>query len=320
MFKKFISTFAFLFLFFSATFLFLGKNQPVNAQTNLLNAPIEVGAQEATDSAEMISDESLASPSAEVVEKIKKKTDEDITQPTQKQKSKLATYLEETPIGPLSWNNFLQHAIRNAITQGVTANVIVLVLLFPLIASLIGASRHMIGLRGFGIYIPAVLAVALVSTGIVEGMIIFGAIVVLALLAKKILKKTKLAYLPRTALLLWTVSMGIFGVLLLAPSLGLVTLMSINIFPILILMLLAENFLDAQARSKQSEAVALTIETLALAFVSSLLFRWEFLQKLALTEPELLILAIVAINIIIGRFAGLRLKEWFRFRSLIEEE
>jgi hypothetical protein len=97
-------------------------------------------------------------------------------------------------------------------------------------------------------------------------------------------------------------------------------LMSINIFPILILMLLAENFLDAQARSKQSEAIALTIETLGLAFVSSLLFRWEFLQKFALTEPELLIITTVIINIAIGRFAGLRLKEWFRFRSLIEEE
>lgn len=320
MFKKSTLIFARSLLFFSAALLFSGKNQLAFAQTNLLDAPIEIETEESTDSAEMALDDSLASPSAEVVQKIKEKTDEDITQPTQKQKSKLATYLEETPVGALSWNNFLQHAIRNAIAQGVTANVIVLVLLFPLIAALIGASRHMIGLRGFGIYIPAVLAVALVSTGIIEGMIIFGAIVILALLAKKVLKKTKLAYLPRTALLLWTVSMGIFGVLLLAPTLGLVTLMSINIFPILILMLLAENFLDAQARSKQSEAIALTIETLGLAFVSSLLFRWEFLQKLALTEPELLIVTIVIINIAIGKFAGLRLKEWFRFRSLIEEE
>jgi len=291
----------------------------MHAQTSLLKADIEV-IENATDSAEATSEASLASPSAEVVEKIKEKTEGDITQPTDRQKSKLATYLEETPIGDLSWNNFIQHAIRNAIEEGVAPNILVLVLLFPLIASLIGASRHIIGLRGFGIYIPAVLAVALVSTGVFEGIAIFGAIVLVALIAKRVLKKTKLSYLPRTAMLLWVVSMGIFGVFLVSPYFGLVSLMSINIFPILILVLLSENFLDAQSRSKQSEAIALTIETLALAFASTLLLRWEVMQKFALTEPELLIMTTVLINVVIGKFAGLRLKEWFRFRSLIEEE
>lgn len=317
MLKKLISQFLLLFIF--STFFLSTQAKPVVAQADLLNAKLEV-LNDSTDSADATPAASLASPSAEVVEKIKEKTDEDITQPTEKQKSKLATYLEETPVGPLGWNNFIQHAIRNAITEGVTPNILVLVLLFPLVASLIGASRHMIGLRGFGIYIPAVLAMALVSTGIVEGITIFGAIVGVALIAKRILKKTKLSYLPRTALLLWVISMGIFGVILLSPTFGLVSLMSINIFPILILVLLAENFLDAQAKSKESEAIALTIETLALAFVSSLILRSEVMQKFALTEPELLIITTVLINLVIGKFGGLRLKEWFRFRSLIEEE
>jgi hypothetical protein len=311
--------FPFLLLFILSGFV-LTKVTPVSAQNSLLQADLEILNEEATDSAEATAEASLASPSAEVVEKIKEKTEEDITQPSDKQKSKLATYLEETPVGPLSWNNFIQHAIRNAIKEGVTPNILVLVLLFPLVASLIGASRHIIGLRGFGIYIPAVLAVALVSTGVLEGIAIFGAIVLVALFAKKLLKKTKLSYLPRTAMLLWVISMGIFGVFLLSPYFGLVSLMSINIFPILILVLLSENFLDAQAKSKQSEAIALTIETLALAFASTLLLRWEVMQKFALIEPELLIMTTVLINVVIGKFAGLRLKEWFRFRSLIEEE
>lgn len=285
----------------------------------LLQAELEILGNDASPSTQATSEASLSSPSAEVVERIQKKTEEDITQPTTKQKSKLAQYLDDTPVSPLSWNNFIQHALRNAISKGIAPNIIVLVLLFPLVASLIAASRHIIGLRGFGIYIPAVLAVALVSTGVMEGLAIFGAIVVVAIFSKKFLRKTKLSYLPRTAMLLWMISMGIFGVLLSSPAFGLVSLMSINIFPILILVLLSENFLDAQARSKQSEAIALTLETLVLAFVSSLLLRWEIMQKFALTEPELLILTTVLINLIIGKFTGLRVKEWFRFRSLIEE-
>lgn len=306
-----------LFSLFIVTSAILIK--PVFAQNSLLQAELEIIDDEATTAAQATDEGSLATPSAEVVEKIQKKTEEDITQPTVKQKSKLAQYLDDTPISPLSWNNFIQHSIRNAIADGVAPNIIVLVLLFPLVASLIAASRHIIGLRGFGIYIPAVLAVALVSTGITEGLAIFGAIVVVAIFSKKFLRKTKLSYLPRTAMLLWLISMGIFAVLLLSPTFGLVSLMSINIFPILILVLLSENFLDAQSRSKQSEAIALTVETLALAFASSLLLRWDIMQKFALTEPELLIFTIALMNIIIGKFTGLRIKEWFRFRSLIEE-
>ncbi|MDH5533092.1 MAG: hypothetical protein OEX81_01555 [Candidatus Pacebacteria bacterium] len=127
MLKKLISQFLLLFIF--STFFLSTQAKPVVAQADLLNAKLEV-LNDSTDSADATPAASLASPSAEVVEKIKEKTDEDITQPTEKQKSKLATYLEETPVGPLGWNNFIQHAIRNAITEGVTPNILVLVLLF----------------------------------------------------------------------------------------------------------------------------------------------------------------------------------------------
>ncbi|MDA1079526.1 MAG: hypothetical protein O2840_02450, partial [bacterium] len=172
----------------------------------------------------------------------------------------------------------------------------------------------------FGIYIPAVLSVALVSTGIFEGIIMFVGIVITALVAKKLIAKLKLSYLPRTGLLLWTISLGIFATLVLAPLLNITSLMSVNIFPILILVLLAENFLDAQTRTKQSEAIALTLETLGLAFVSGLILKWEPLQKLVLLEPELMFMGTAALNIIIGKFVGLRLSERMRFRSIIEEE
>ncbi len=262
----------------------------------------------------------VASPAAEAVQKIQEKTESDITQPTQKQKSKLAAYLEKNPPGDLSWNNFLRYAISYSVSEGVPPNIIVLVMLFPLIASLIAASRHVIGLRGFRIYIPAVLSVALVSTGAFEGVTLFLAIALSAILTNKFLRKIKISYLPRTALLLWTISLGIIALLLVAPIFNLTNLMSVNIFPILILVLLSENFLDAQSRTKQSEAFALTVETLGLAILSSLIIKWESLQKFALIQPELLLLSIAALNIIVGKFTGLRISEWLRFRSIIEEE
>ncbi|NCO12278.1 MAG: hypothetical protein COZ34_04280 [Candidatus Pacebacteria bacterium CG_4_10_14_3_um_filter_34_15] len=294
------------------------KNAEINTNVDFIDPDFLVS--DATEGATATDSTKLASPSAEVVEKIQEKKDQDITETSGKQKTKLETYMDENPPESLSWNNFIQHAIRTAVSNGLQVNVIVLIILFPLIASLIAASRHIIGLRGFGIYIPAVLSVALVSTGVVEGLIIFLVIALTAIVARKILGKAKLSYLPRTSLMLWMVSLGIFIVLMLAPFIKIVTLLSVNIFPILILVLLAENFLDAQAKTKQSEALALTIETIGLAVFSGFLLKFEPLQKLALSEPELLLLAPGLINILIGKFAGLRVSERLRFRSLIEEE
>jgi len=153
-----------------------------------------------------------------------------------------------------------------------------------------------------------------------EGIIIFLAIVLTASVAKKLIIPLKLSYLPRTALLLWMISIGILGTMFLSPSINMVTLMTVNIFPILILVLLAENFLDAQSRTKQTEAIALTVETIVLSAIGGLILKWETMQKLALLEPELLILGIASLNIIIGKFTGLRISERLRFRSIMEEE
>lgn len=259
----------------------------------------------------------LATTSAQ--ERIQERKDRDLTDTGGKQKSELALFLEENPPDTLSWNNGLQHAIVAAVEAGMPANIIVLVILFPLVAALIAASRHVIGLRGFGIYIPAVLSVAFVSTGIIAGLLLFIAISGTAAITSKVLKKTKMPYLPRTALLLWTISLGLLALFLLAPIFNLVDLMTVNIFPILILVLLSENFLDAQSRTKEREALALTVETLILAIFSSLLLNWSALQRLALTEPELLLVLTALLSVVIGKFSGLRVSERLRFRAMIEE-
>lgn len=276
--------------------------------------PIEATAAASTASG------SLSSPSAEVKEKLQEKKDKDLTDPSGRQKSELTIFLEQHPPQPLAWNNFIQHAIFSAVAKGVPANVIVLTLLFPLVAALIAASRHVIGLKGFGIYIPTVLSVAFVSTGILAGVLIFSAITLTALAFNKLIKKTRMPYLPRTALLLWTISLGIFGLFMLAPVLDVTNLMTVNIFPILILVLLSENFLDAQSKSKESQAIALTMETIVLAIISSWLLNWGLLQKVALQEPELLLIVTALISIVIGKFSGLRVSERLRFGSIIEEE
>lgn len=263
---------------------------------------------------------SLASASAEAEQRLQDKKDQDLTETGGEQKSKLAAFLDENPIGPLSWNNPLQHAIRQAIANGLPANIIVLLLLFPLIAAIIAAARHVIGLKGFGVYIPAVLSVAFVSTGIFTGVIVFVAVLIAATIARLVVKRFKLPLLPRTAMLLWVVSFFITIILIASSWLNVTSLLTLNIFPLLIIMLLTENFMSTQLFSSQKEALSITFETLVIAVICAFIINMEAVQQTVLLNPEISLLAVAGLNLIIGRYTGLRLLERTRFQSIIEEE
>ncbi|MCC6711422.1 MAG: hypothetical protein IT416_03685 [Candidatus Pacebacteria bacterium] len=275
---------------------------------------------EATSPIEASDTGKLASSSAEVDQKIQEKKDQDITETGGKQKSKLAAYLDEHPIGSLNLFNPLQHAIRQAIANGLPANIIVLLMLFPLIASIIALARHIVGLKGFGVYIPAVLSVAFVSTGIMIGVAMFFAVLVAATIARRVVKKLKLPLLPRTAMLLWVVSFFILGLLIASSFTNTSALLSISIFPLLIIMLLTENFMSTQLFNSQKEALSITFETLLVAVLCALLINLEGVQKFVLLYPELSLLSVAITNMLIGKYTGLRLLERVRFESMIEEE
>ena len=274
--------------------------------------PIATNSATATESADIV-----ATPSA-TVEKIQEKKDNDITETGGKKKDALTAYLDDNPIGELTWHNVMQHGLRRAINNGLPANIIVVLILFPIITSIIAASRHLIGLQGFGIYIPAVLSVAFVSTGITTGVAVFAAVLIAATIFKAVLKRLRLQYLPRTALLLWGVSLIILILLVLASLFGVSGFLSLNIFPLLIIMLLTENFMETQLTSSTSQTVQLTLETLIIAIVCSLLIGNEFFQRIVLLRPELTFVSVAVFNLVIGRYSGLRLLEYIRFRSLIE--
>src|SRR3989338_5008630 len=103
-------------------------------------------------------------------------------------------------LGPI-WLNPLKYAISNAVAAGVEPSTIVLLLLLPVVASIIAGARHLIGLRGFGIFLPAALSVVFVATGPVVGIGLFLVIVFVSTTARITMRrlKLKLQYLPRMA-------------------------------------------------------------------------------------------------------------------------
>lgn len=215
--------------------------------------------------------------------------------------------------------NPLKHAIRNAAVAGVPLNTIILLLLLPVVASLIAAARHLIGLRGFGIFLPAALSIAFFAIGPVLGIALFLLIVAVSTAARVLMRKLKfrLQYLPRMALILWLVSLGVLGVLFAAPLFGNREIVDVSIFPVLFLVLLAEDFTRVQLGKSVAVAINLTSETLVLALISFAALSLKPVQHFALLNPEILLISVAVFDFFLGKYVGLRVLEVWRFRKLI---
>jgi len=245
----------------------------------------------------------------------------DLTKETEESVEPLKKILDTQEVGSALPFNPVKYAIRGAIDAGVPPNTLVLLLLLPGVAALIAAARHLVGIRGFGIFLPAALSVVFVATGPLMGIGLFLVIVFVSTSARMLLRKLKikLQYLPRMALILHFVVLGILLILFLAPVIRSSVLTNVSIFPVLILVLLAEDFSRVQLGKSAKVAISLTIETLILALISYIFLNLKFVQEFALLKPEVWILLIVAFDFLLGRYIGLRVMEMWRFRKLISK-
>lgn len=242
----------------------------------------------------------------------------DLTVPT-KEKGRLERVLDSQQLTGWWGLNFLKIAIRNAVAQGVSPNTMVVLFLFPLVAALVAFSRQIIGISGFGVIMPTLLSVAFLSTGGLAGMILLLFILGAATISRNLVKKVRIPYLPRMAMIFWIVSMAIMILLIGSPSLGLARLIGVGIFPILLFVLLSETFVESQITRSLSTSLLMTAETVILALIGYKIMSAPWVQEQVLLHPETWVILILLADYMIGRYKGLRLMEVWRFRELIKK-
>lgn len=227
----------------------------------------------------------------------------------------LGTFSSRTvrDIGP---TNFVSFGINFLVNRGVPINNIILILMLPIIATILAFSRQVIGLKAFGLITPALTSLTFLVMGLEYGLIVFAVILLSGTLTRLVLRRFHLLYLPRMALVLTNVSISILILLGLGVVAEQTVVLSFSIFPILILTLLAEEFIAVQFTSGARRAATITAWTLVLAICCYYIVSWELFRTIVISYPEVVILCI-PLNILLGRWTGLRLTEYIRFRNLL---
>ncbi len=213
-------------------------------------------------------------------------------------------------------NQFIQLALANS----VPLDTLILVLILPIIVTLIAFFRQVIGIKAFGIYTPAIITFAFLATNQLKyGITIFITVIVVGTLARFILKRIRLLYLPRVAIMITIVGFSILFLLFIGGTYDRTGLASVSIFPILIMITLVEKFVAVQIEKGGRTAILLAAETLIISIIGYYIASWPAMIGLVLNHPWV-ILFTIPINVLLGKWTGLRLSEYFRFRQIIKSK
>lgn len=220
------------------------------------------------------------------------------------------------------WNGFnaLRVATGWAVNKGISTNTLVLLLLLPLVATLVSFLHYVVGLSGYGIFMPTMIAVAFLATGVFGGLLLFALILIVSILSNLLLRKLKLHFWPARAIGLMLISIGTFLLMVLSSFVSWIDISQISIFPILFMILLAEEFTRTQLVKSEKEAKKLMIGTIVLAVVGAVTMNFTWIQNVALNYPDLLVILVLVINLLVGNYTGIRWMEISRFKKAIREK
>ncbi len=204
------------------------------------------------------------------------------------------------------------------VEQGVPLQTVTLLLMLPIVATLVAFFRQVVGIKAFGIYTPSIITFALLAfdpNGLKYGVAIFISVILVGMVTRLALKKFRLLYLPRVAITLSIISLAILIILVIGGIYDRTGLAAISIFPLLIMITLAEKFVATQIEKGSRIAFLLAIETLIISVIGYYLVSWNTLTALLLGYPWIVLFTFL-INFSLGKWTGLRLTEYFRFRKI----
>lgn len=204
------------------------------------------------------------------------------------------------------------------VEQGVPIQTVLLLLMLPVIATLVAFFRQVIGIKAFGIYTPSIITFALLAfdpNGVKYGIAIFVSVIVVGMITRFALKRFRLLYLPRVAITLSIISLAILIILVIGGMYHRTGLAAVSIFPLLIMITLAEKFVATQIEKGSRAAFILAVETLLISIVGYFLISWRALTALILHFPWIILFTFL-INFSLGKWTGLRVTEYFRFRKI----
>jgi hypothetical protein len=211
------------------------------------------------------------------------------------------------------------------IGAGINQNLLFLILALPFITLVVSFFRYFIGIKTFGIYEPIVLAYALftISQNFLVGLYVGLPLLLLAWIiteaSNKILDRIRLHYISKVSLRISLASIFLLGILFASVYFHQAKLFAIDPLVLIIFLTLVETITLFQYKKGSAYTNLVSLETLGVTLISYLILTASLFQKFLLVNPYFVIVPLI-FNLFVGRWNGLRLTEYLRFRNIFKND
>jgi hypothetical protein len=195
-------------------------------------------------------------------------------------------------------------------------NVMSLLLLLPFGALITAVMRNVVGIQTFGTFAPALLAMSFMYADPETGLAIFLIVITVGLLGRWWLERLRLLMVPRLSIILTLVILCVVFSVSSLEFMELTPSPQAVLLPMVILTILIERFHVTVEEDGLMFAMKLALGTVVVAALCFMMLGWEEVGAWVLTYPEVHFFTIAAF-ILLGRYAGYRLTELWRFRDLV---
>ncbi len=219
---------------------------------------------------------------------------------------------------PSSWlplKNLMGYFAKN----GVALSIIYLLLSVPFLAFIIAFCRQFIGISTFGVFSPLMLSLSFMVLGLQFGLSVFFMVLLASYVIRAFFERVELLYIPRLALLMSFLALSFFLILALALYMGTSLNLALTIFPMMVMSTISEKFIASQTKEGLKNAIIAALETILVALLAYMFVDWDWVKDMILRTPEWILVPMFG-NVVLGKFTGLRLSEYMKFKSLLGDE
>ena len=196
-----------------------------------------------------------------------------------------------------------------------TQAVYSVLLMIPIGALIMVLMRNLVGIDAFGTFMPVLIALSFRETQLFWGVVLFSLLVALGLSIRFLMEKLRLLLVPRLSAVLIVVVLLMLVISIVSHKLGMETGLSVALFPMVIIAMTIERMSVVWEERGPADAIRGGTGSLVVAAVAYLAMGMHWLEHIITSFPELL-LVVLAIVMLLGRYTGYRLTELVRFKAL----
>jgi hypothetical protein len=217
----------------------------------------------------------------------------------------------------MEYSSFTQLLLEN----GISKQILELLVAIALLATIVSIARYIFGSKTYGIYAPIILAISYSYSGLRYGLVVTAIVILTTLLSYSIIKKIRMHYITRIAInyCLLSITLVLLFLIIHRYGLGLENMSQIPALAVISIAALSDFFIKQYVRKSLKITTLILLSTVLVATIGWYVITRQYVSNFMLSNLWI-VPVLILVNLLIGQFKGLRIKDFLRFKSILSDK